>query len=277
MSLINAAFGRTLDGLLLPFAQLPAAIGVVWMALVTAAGVLLVVRRVSDQDAITRVKRRLQASLFEIRLFNDDPRAIVRAQLDILRNNVTYLRLSVVPMLWVIPILVPLMVHLDARYGRRSVAAGDVALVGVTLAERADDRASERPSIDLELPGGIGPSPPSVWIPGQRRMVWRLDVRAAGVLDLGFLIDGRRYSKRLRVDTGVAALAPVRVRAGLWRQLLDPAETPLPADGAVETISVDYPARGIGVTGWSTNWIVVYLIATLIWVLVLRGRFGVTL
>jgi hypothetical protein len=75
----------------------------------------------------------------------------------------------------------------------------------------------------------------------------------------------------------VAALAPVRVRAGLWRQLLDPAETPLPADGAVETISVDYPARGIGVTGWSTNWIVVYLIATLIWVLVLRGRFGVTL
>ena len=57
--------------------------------------------RTSDQRAHPRRQaRRLHAALFEIRLFNDDLSAIFRAQAEMLRHNLTYLRLSLVPMIW---------------------------------------------------------------------------------------------------------------------------------------------------------------------------------
>ena len=55
--------------------------------------------------------------LFEIRLFNDDLRAMLRAQVEILRHNVTYLRLSLVPMLWMLVPLVLVIAQLQFHYG----------------------------------------------------------------------------------------------------------------------------------------------------------------
>ena len=63
-------------------------------------------RATSNQDAIAAVKRKIQAGIFEIRLFNDDLRAMFRAQVDILRHNLTYIRLSLAPMVWMIVPLV---------------------------------------------------------------------------------------------------------------------------------------------------------------------------
>ena len=50
------------------------------VSLVTAVGVLLVVRAASDQRALSAIKRQIHGDLFEIRLFNDDIRAMLRAQ-----------------------------------------------------------------------------------------------------------------------------------------------------------------------------------------------------
>jgi hypothetical protein len=96
---------------------MPALLSLSAISLVTAIVLLLVVRRTSDQRRIAAVKRDIRAGLFEIRLFNDDLRAILRAQGEILRHNLTYLRLSAVPLLWVLVPLVLLMGQLQAYYG----------------------------------------------------------------------------------------------------------------------------------------------------------------
>jgi len=49
------------------------------VSLISAIGMLLVVRATSDQARVAAVKRALQACVFEIRLFNDDARAMLRA------------------------------------------------------------------------------------------------------------------------------------------------------------------------------------------------------
>jgi uncharacterized membrane protein (DUF106 family) len=99
MSYLNALLVPVFDAALIPFRSMPPLVGLAIVSLVTAVGMLVVFRRTSNQARLAEVKRSIHASLFEMRLFNDDLRAILRAQAEILRHNATYLRLSMVPML----------------------------------------------------------------------------------------------------------------------------------------------------------------------------------
>src|SRR5689334_20806394 len=124
MAMLNAALGWLFDVLLRPFAGLPPLAGLAVVSLGTSIAMLLVVRRTSNQAGLDEVKRHIHAALFEIRLFNDDLRAIFRAQMEMLRHNVTYLRLSVVPMLWMIVPFVFVMAQLQFQYGYEGLDVG---------------------------------------------------------------------------------------------------------------------------------------------------------
>src|SRR4030095_3656765 len=102
MGLIVGALRVLFDGILLPFREMPALVGLAVVSLITAIGMLFVFKATSNQKKIGEVKRHIYAGLFEIRLFNDDARAILRAQAEILKNNLAYVGLSLVPMLWMI-------------------------------------------------------------------------------------------------------------------------------------------------------------------------------
>src|ERR1700704_6638350 len=106
------------------------------LSLLTAIAVLLVVRTTSNQRALAAVKRQIHADLFEIRLFNDDLRAMARAQADILRHNATYLRLSLVPMLWMLIPLGLLVAQLQCYFGYSGVAVGQPVLITAQLKSR---------------------------------------------------------------------------------------------------------------------------------------------
>ena len=92
--LLNALLVRVADAVMTPLAALPPAAGVVLLALVTALAILGLMRLTSDQAALAAVKRQIHADLFEMRLFNDDLRGLLRAQWAVLVHNARYLRLS---------------------------------------------------------------------------------------------------------------------------------------------------------------------------------------
>ena len=70
------------DGLLYPFRDFPPIVGLTLVSLLTAIGLLIVFKHTSNQKALEAVKRKIHAGLFEIRLYNDDFRSIMRAQLE---------------------------------------------------------------------------------------------------------------------------------------------------------------------------------------------------
>ena len=144
MSFVNAALRAVIDVALSPFRGLHPLIGLTVVSLLTAAAMLFVFKRTSDQARLAAVKRSIHAALFEIRLFNDDLRAIMRAQLEILRHNATYLRLSLVPMLWVIVPLVLLVAQLQFHYGYAAIEPGDRVLLKVQVREGSGDGIRSR-------------------------------------------------------------------------------------------------------------------------------------
>ncbi|MFQ5745015.1 MAG: hypothetical protein ACE5HV_15720, partial [Acidobacteriota bacterium] len=117
MWFLNSLLDTLIDLLLYLFRGLPPIAGLAAISVALGIGMLLVFRATSDQPGIIAVKRQIHAGIFEIRLFNDDLRAILRAQIDILRHNLTYLRLSLVPVLWMIVPLVLLIIQLQFHFG----------------------------------------------------------------------------------------------------------------------------------------------------------------
>ncbi len=95
MSYVNAALRPLFDLLLAPFAGVAPIVSLLLVSLLTSIGMLVVFKRTSNQAALSDVKRRIHAGLFEIRLFNDDLRAIRRVPIEILEAEEHSIRWAV--------------------------------------------------------------------------------------------------------------------------------------------------------------------------------------
>jgi hypothetical protein len=219
------------------------------------------------------VKRQIQADLFEMRLFNDDVAALLRAQLEVLRHTLTYLRLSLAPTLWLLVPLLALMLHMEFRFGYTGLTVGEAALVKVHLA----DPSAWQGHASLQAAEGVMVETPAVVVPSEREIAWRIRPRAAGSYQLRVHVGGTTLAKTVVVSDAVTRRSPVRPARGFVSQLLYPSETPLPVGSGLTAITIAYPERPFSVAGWNMGWSGVYLVLTLVFALALRRPFGVAM
>jgi len=282
MSVLNGALRAIFDGLLYPFRDLHPMIGLALVSLLAALLVLLVFRYTTDQRALAAVKRQVHAGFYELRLFADDPPALLAVQWDLLRRNLRYLRLSLVPMTVLIVPFVLVIAQLQFHYGYRGLRGGEPALVEVRLDPgwRADPAVvrspSGRPDIHLTPPAGVRVESSAVWAPSREEMTWRVGVDTPGQHLLAVEIAGRTLTKTLDASDRILRRSPARLRAGFLDQLLYPAEPPLPADVPVRAITVTCPEASITLLGISTHWLVWFFVLSLLFAFALRRRLGVT-
>jgi hypothetical protein len=231
---------------------------------------LWVFARLSDQKRIEIAKRKLRAHLYAFRLFVDEPALIFRAQKQLLIWNGRYLALVLVPAIVIgIPTFVLLM-QLDAVYGRRTLAAGESAIVTVRF-----DTATDLRLISPMLEGrGVDVETPPVRIASEHQVSWR--VRAASDASGSVLlrVPETSASKTVQVGPGLRYLSARRV-ASLVDWLRYPGEARLPA-GDVQWIEVSYPDAKIYIFGVGMHWLLWFSIVCLITMLLFRRRFGVT-
>jgi hypothetical protein len=250
-------------------------VGLALVALVTAVATLLLFRATSAQSRLLAVKRRIQAGVFEMRLFKDEPRVFLRVLAASARDQLGYLRLTLLPLLWILPPVVLLLVHLDARFGIAGLATGRLALLEIVMDQHA--AASGRPSMTLEADEGIEVVGEPVWVPSQRELTWRLRTKQDG----RFTVAVRHGAERVEKDvvagsTHLVSKSPIRARRAGPATWLS-TEAPLPSDGAIESITVGYERADLPVLGWRVHWLVAFLVLSLLFALVLRGPLGVTI
>ena len=274
MTWLNSAMGAMVGAMLFPFQSLPPIVGLSVVSLAAAIGMLMVFRATSNQEAIAAVKRKIQAGIFEIRLFNDDLRAMFRAQVDILRHNLTYIRLSLAPMVWMIVPLVLVIAQLQFYYGYDGLGPDQSAVVKVVLKEGASTAV---PALALEAPAGVRVETPMVWIPSLREAAWRVAADQAGDYQLSVTLGGRAVTKQFRVSDRVGWRTPERLESGVVNQLLYPAEAPIDSDVPIKAIYVSYPERAVNLLGWETHWMIAFFLLSVVFAFALKKRFGVVI
>ena len=280
MKLINDLLRPVFDLLQAPFAGMPAIVGVLVWSIPVGVFALWVFGKTSNQVRIAEVKRRIHAGLFEIRLFNDDLRAIMKAQWQILGHVIHYQALALKPMIFILPPLVLVMVQLHQFYGFRGLQPGDQALMTVQLDPASITRGT-RPDIALDVPEGLHVNTGRVWVPSLAQISWELGVDAVGDYDLPITVDGETASKSLRATDRLIRLSPERPPHNFVGQLEWPSEEPLGDDSAIRSITLGYADGTIGILGWdfewSFAWMVVFFVLTMVIALALRKPMGVEL
>ena len=275
MSFVNALLRPIVDGVLFPFRDFAPIVGLTFVSLLTAIGLLIVFKHTSNQKALEAVKRKIHAGLFEIRLYNDDFGAIMRAQLSILRANLTYLRYSLAPMVWTLPPLILLIAQLQFHYGYAGLTPGEEVLLKVELSQDVH-AGSEKPPYTVSIPDGLELDDPGIWIPTLGEMAWRLTAVSPGDYELEIQNGTETATKSVRVSERVVRRSPFKVR-GFLNELIYPAEPALPGDGAIESITVTYPDATVDVFGIELHWMIWFFVLSIVFAFALRGPFGVTL
>jgi len=155
MWLVNRPLRWVFDLVVLPFRGMPPIVGLTVISLLVSVGMLIGFRAVSDQDALDAVKRRIYGGVYEIRLYKDDLLTIFAAQLGILRETMTYFRLSMVPMLWMMVPIAILVSQLQFQYGYESLEPGQTALVKVELTEEGAERVATTDGAGVRQRGSV--------------------------------------------------------------------------------------------------------------------------
>jgi hypothetical protein len=282
MSILNLTIGTVVDLLQAPFEGLPPVLGILVWSIPTGVFALWVFKKSSNQQQIAAVKRKIHVCLFEIRLFNDDLRAIVRAQAEILRHVVHYQGLALIPMLFILPPLVLLMVQLHAFYGFRGLEPGEGALLTVSVADDSGAaKLAERPQIELVLPDGLSMETPGVWTPSLGQMAWRIGAETPGDYTIQIRAGDTTVTKSARVSDRVVRLSPTRPATSFIDQLEWPSEPPLPESSGLAEITLAYRDATVSLLGWKFEWryawMVVFFVFTMVIAVALKGPLGVEL
>jgi uncharacterized membrane protein (DUF106 family) len=276
MSALNSVLRILFDFVISLLSGFPAIVGVAILSLVTAIGMLLVFRYASNQEKMAEVKSRIHACVFEIRLFNDDLRAILRAQAEILRHNGTYISLTIKPMLVMIVPIVLLIAQMQFHYGYTGLEPGEDAVLTVFFNENLDS-GNNKPNVQVEAPEGLAVETGSVWIPAKHEMSWRVGAEKFGEYELKIDLGGEVVTKSVLVSDAIARRSPNRLAPEFFNQLLYPAEDPLPKGSPIRSIEFDYPDEEVGLFGFRLHWLIWYFILSIAFAFSLRRVFGVTI
>ena len=266
----NRALRTLIGGYGSLFGELHPFVSLTVLSVLVGVGMLWVFARVSNQDAIRRTKKRLQAYLLELRLFGDEPALLWKSQKDLLRANIHYLSLMLRPALILTVPVVILLFHLDGVYGLAPLPVGEPAVVTVqAIGQISSNTAAPR----LVASAGFTVETPAVRVLEESQFSWRIRPLREAAGELRFNWNGAEWEKTIASGEGSQYLSSRRVRSWL-DALWNPGEDRLRGP-RVEWVEVRYPPAAIEIAGIEIHWLIWFLVISVLSAYLLKGYFNV--
>jgi len=272
MWILNNILNKFFDLFFFPFKSLNPLWGLCVISLLTGVVMLIIFRYTSNQEGIKEAKNKIKAYLFEIRLFKDDMGLTFQAQKNLLKYNFIYMKYSVIPMLVMMIPVVLVLIQLNFRFGYSPLKPGDHAIVALNLSKEI--KAKDL-NVRILPPDGIEVETPSLRIEQTKEIDWRIKAKEYGTFDLEFQVAGEKFNKRINVEKNLTMVSPKRVASGVSEILLNPAESPLPHNGTIESIEVKYPPMKLMVFGYNIHWLIIFFVLSIAFGFSVKGVFGV--
>jgi uncharacterized membrane protein (DUF106 family) len=253
------------------FALLTSPLAIV-IVLSLVVGLLMVVLfgYTSDQKAIGIAKDQLKAHLLAVRLYRDQIPVVMGSYGKILRGTGRYLKLAFKPLLYVIIPITLLMVQVDRYLGQTPIAVNAPFLLTVhTAAGEALNEAA------LELPPEITMTAPPVHVVAENQIVWRLSGAKDGKYALRISAGGQSVEKAVCIGGDLPRISTIRLRGKFWERMFSSAESAIPGDSPIESMSVNYPDRDISVAGYGMNWIWMFFILSMVAGFIFKELLGI--
>ncbi len=224
----------------------------------------------SDQKAIGIAKDQLKAHLLAVRLYRDQIPVVMGSYGKILRGTGRYLKLAFKPLLYVIIPITLLIVQIDRYLGATAIPPNAPFLV--TVRTTGGDALHDA---TLGLPPEITMSAPPVHVPSTNEIVWRLIGSKEGEYEVKIAAAGQSIVKAVCVGSGLPRISTIRLRGHFWERMFTSAESALPENSPVQSISINYPDRNIEVAGYGMNWIWLFFILSMVAGFIFKELLGI--
>ena len=257
------------SAILSPFSGFNPMITLIPISILIGIAMLWVFAHTSNQHAIQKVKARLQAHLYEMRLFTDEPVLIWKAQWGLLTSNAKYIGLMLVPALVATIPMILIFAQLECFYGHSPLSVGREAIVTAHMKDGSDG-----PPPALQAPQGIAIETPPVRAGGGREISWRLRATAPVKGDLELVFPSGHVSKTITAGAGPQYISERRV-SSLADQIWYPGESRL-SSGPVDWIEINYPSASVHALGIDLHWLIWLLIISMLSALIFKRRFRVS-
>src|SRR5260221_837346 len=221
---------------------------VVVVSLVVGLLMVVLFGYTSDQKAIGIAKDQLKAHLLAVRLYRDQIPVVMGSYGKILRGTGRYLKLAFKPLLYVIIPITLLMVEVDRYLGATPIPQNAPFLL--TVHTTGGDALNDAM---LGLPPEVTITAPPVHVPSANEIVWRLAGSKEGKYEGKIIVAGQSAAKAICVGGDLQRISTIRLRGQFWVRMFSSAWPALPANSAIECISVAYPDRNIGIASHSLN------------------------
>ncbi len=241
--LANYAF----DACMAPLAALGRWAEILGVAAVLGIVVSLIFAALVRRERLRQARDELWAALFEIWLYRREPLLVWQAQLALLKANLRYSGILLVPLVLSLLASAPLLIQAHYRFALAPIPSGAETLLTAVLARPTADMAHM--DCKLEWVQGTGALSPSVREPVLHRLVWRLRPEGSGEHVLRVTGCGQTVEFPLYVGGFAGSIAPAR-QAGVLAHLFAPRALPLKDDSDWGRIYVEYPRAGIERLVW---------------------------
>jgi len=271
MHFVNTIIDGALRAFYAAFGWAPPVVGLTVLSAAVGIGMLWVFRKTSNQARMKLVKRKVYASLLELRVYADEPGVTWRAQKSLFAANLRYMGLALRPALWMAVPVALLLVHLESFYGRAPLAIASDAIVTMGMGASWNPQSS---APAFAVPVGMEVEGPPVRVIDAREVSWRIRPTAECSGELRFAVGGHQVTKTVEAGARPRYVPGKSVRSHL-DAVLNPGG-PI-ASSEVEWIDVRYPDASLSVFGFTIPWLVWFFAVSMLAALALKSRFGVVL
>jgi hypothetical protein len=276
---INYIITRVFDIILYPFGFINPIWGVLFLSILMAFVVLVVYKKISSPKTIKITKEKIKANILAIRIYKDFWKVILSSFFKSLYYTGKYFSLNLVPLLVIVPILFPVFVQMDVRYGMRPFRVGEEIVIKVRVS--LDPHGLEAQLIES---GNFKSKMNPVFINGFRdekkqqpikEIDWKVEAVRAGASSIQVKINNRAYEKSLVIGNYSGALSNRKYSESSWGHFIYPVEGLFGETGVVEDIYIEYPGATISFAGLRIHWLIYNIVLVVIIALAFRKRFGI--
>ena len=253
--------------ILKPFESGNAHGGLIFISLVTGAVMLFVFKLTSNQEAMKAVKTKIGAYFLEMRLYRDDVSVVMASQRRILRANMGYMKLALIPAAVMIVPVILIMVQLNLRYAQTGLMPGDTAMVKVKVAEGTNVL---REGILLKTGPGVEKASPAVRISSLGEIDWKIRIRDEGVHDIVISTGAGDMILPVFSTESLVPVFTIFKKGSFSEAIFNPGAPRIPAALPLESIEIKYPEMSFNWGLFSLSWLWSFLVISMLFGVILK-------
>jgi len=266
MGIVIWHINQWLDILCAPFVWGPALFYLYAVSLVSAFLLLILFKKISNQEKISYHQKKIFGYLLEIGIYRDQFRRIMINQFNILKHLFLYLRYTVLPLIILGFPVVLIVLQIDNRMGLRPLQLNESFVIRVVLeADHQQDTNILESRLALKTTSGISVETPPLRIASERAVYWRARLKSLYPQNFRVGLPSTNGSVHRDVSSvkQKGGFSRSRTKAGSFNFFMNSAETPVPKDSPFHTISIDYAAATYPFLFWNISAVAYYFILTL--------------